>query len=114
MRLFGSGAPCQARLQGLSAAAYERTDSALVGCARLVDDELVARFTAMRSLVGDVRATASTNWTPDRSPGSMADDARRLVEAGACGLALYNLSLVPDAGLDAFREAAKAFFEAAA
>ena len=114
VRLFGSGAPRQARLQGLSPATFDRVDSALVGCARLVGDELIDRFTEMRSLLGGIRATASTNWTPDRSPQSMADDARRLVEAGAGGLALYNLSLVPEAGLDAFREAARAFSEAAA
>jgi hypothetical protein len=39
----------------------------------------------------------------------MAADVTRLAAAGAEGLALYNLSLVPEAGLDAFRAAASAF-----
>ena len=44
----------------------------------------------------------------------MADDVARLVAAGAGGLALYNLSLVPAAGLDAFRAASAAFHAAVA
>jgi hypothetical protein len=39
----------------------------------------------------------------------MAADVTRLAAAGADGLALYNLSLVPDEGLTAFRAAADAF-----
>jgi hypothetical protein len=56
----------------------------------------------------------STNWSPDRSPSAYESDAMRLAAAGAEGLALYNLSLVPDAGLEAFRAAASAFQSALA
>ncbi len=114
LRVLGSGDPEQARLQGLSPAAVEEADSVLVGCARLSGAELSDRFTGLSELVGPRRPTVSTNWTPDRTPAGMADDVTRLVAAGALGLALYNLSLVPEAGLDAFRAAAGAFHAAVA
>lgn len=113
LRLFASGVPAQARLQGLSILAAGHADSVLIGCARLVGAELVERFCGLRTLTGDRPAVVSMNWAPERTPASMADDARALVAAGADGLALYNLSLVPEAGLDAFRAAAAAFREAA-
>ena len=109
--MLGSGDPEQARLQGLSPAAVEEADSVLVGCARLSGAELSDRFTGL-SVVGPRRSNGSTNWTPGRTPAGMADDVTRLVAAGALGLALYNLSLVPEAGLDAFRAAAGAFHAA--
>ena len=74
LRVFGSGDPEQARLQGLSPAAVEDADSVLVGCARLSGAELSERFTGLSELVGPRRPTVSTNWTPDRTPAAMADD----------------------------------------
>jgi hypothetical protein len=114
LRLLGSGPPAQARLQGLSAAAVEDADSVLLGCARLAGAELDARFAGLRELVDPRAPTVSTNWVPGRTPAAMADDVARLVAAGAGGLALYNLSLVPAAGLDAFRAASAAFHAAIA
>ena len=109
LRLFASGPPGQARVQGLSPASVEHADALLLGCARLAGDELIARFQGLRQAAGGRAATVSTNWTPERSPATMAADVTRLAAAGAEGLALYNLSLVPAAGLDAFRAAASAF-----
>jgi hypothetical protein len=114
LRVFGSGPPAQARLQGLSAAAVEDADSVLLGCARLAGAELDERFAGLHELVGPRAPTVSTNWAPGRTPAAMADDVARLVAAGAGGLALYNLSLVPRAGLDAFRAASAAFHAAVA
>ena len=114
LRVFGSGPPAQARLQGLSAAAVEDADSVLLGCARLAGAELDARFRGLHELVGTGAPTVSTNWVPGRTPAAMADDVARLVAAGAGGLALYNLSLVPVDGLDAFRTASAAFHAAVA
>ena len=68
LRVFGSGDPEQARLQGLSPAAVEEADSVLVGCARLSGAELSERFAGLSELVGPRRPTVSTNWTPDRTP----------------------------------------------
>lgn len=112
LRVFGSGAPAQARLQGLAPAAVEHADSVLLGCARLAGNELHERFAGLRELIGPRTPTVSTNWTPERTPAALADDVRRLVAAGAGGLALYNLSLVTTAGLDAFRAATAAFHAA--
>jgi hypothetical protein len=53
--------------------------------------------------------TVSLNWTPERTPDAFAAAADLVAAGGATGLALYNLSLVPAAGLDAFRAAATAF-----
>jgi hypothetical protein len=113
MRIFGSGPPRQAALQGLSAPAVAAADRLLLGCGQLAGDELLERFQGLCALVGGRPATASMNWSPDRSAASMAADAERLAAAGADGLALYNLSLVPDEGLEAFRAAAAAFRSAA-
>ncbi len=114
LRVFGAGAPAQAALQGLTPEAVAGADALLLGCGPLQGEELAARFAGLRALAGGRQATASTNWTPQRSSAALAADAERLAAAGAEGLALYNLSLVPDAGLDAFRAAAAAFRKAVA
>ncbi len=106
LRVFASGPPAQAALQGVSAASVSAADALLYGCGPLAGDELQARFDGLRALAGR-SGTVSTNWTPERT--ELGADAERLAAAGAEGLALYNLSLVPDAGLDAFRAAAAAF-----
>jgi hypothetical protein len=112
LRVFASGAPEQAELQGVSEQALGPADALLFGCGPLQGDELQARFAGLRGLAGRT-GTVSMNWTPARSPQAMAADARGLAANGAEGLALYNLSLVPDAGLEAFRAAAAAFRAAA-
>ena len=108
LRVFASGPPEQAALQGVSPRSVQAADAVLFGCGPLAGDELQERFAGLRTLVGR-SGTVSTNWTPDRT--TLAADVRRLVEAGAEGLALYNLSLVPEAGIEAFRSAAHAFRE---
>jgi len=106
LRVFASGSPEQAALQGVSPASVAAADALLFGCGPLAGDELLERFAGLRELAGRT-GTVSTNWTPDRT--ELAADVERLAAAGAEGLALYNLSLVPEAGLDAFRAAADAF-----
>ena len=68
--------------------------------------DLQERFAGLRALAGRT-GSVSTNWTAERT--ELAADVERLAAAGAEGLALYNLTLVPEAGLDAFRAAAHAF-----
>jgi hypothetical protein len=106
LRVFASGPPEQAFLQGVSPESVASADALLYGCGPLRGDELKARFAGLRELTGRP-GTVSTNWTPERT--DLAADAERLATAGAEGLALYNLSLVPEAGLEAFRAAAAAF-----
>lgn len=106
LRVFASGPPAQAALQGVAPRSVAAADALLFGCGPLAGDELLERFDGLRALAGRTGAV-STNWTRDRT--SLTDDAERLATAGADGLALYNLSLVPAAGLTAFREAADAF-----
>lgn len=106
LRVFVSGPPEQAGLQGVSPSSVAAADALLFGCGPLRGDELHARFDGLRDLAGR-SGSVSTNWTPERA--DLAADAARLAASGAEGLALYNLSLVPDAGLDAFRAAATAF-----
>ena len=109
LRVFASGPPEQAALQGVSPRSVAAADAVLFGCGPLAGDELQDRFGGLRSVAGRSGAV-STNWTPDRT--DLAGDAERLAAAGAEGLALYNLSLAPVAGLEAFRLAAHAFREA--
>lgn len=106
LRVFASGHPVQAALQGVSPRSVQAADALLFGCGPLAGDELQERFEGLRALTGR-SGTVSTNWTPDRT--ALVADVQRLVAAGAEGLALYNLSLVPEAGLEAFRAAAHAF-----
>ena len=106
LRVFVSGEPAQAAGQGVSAESAAAADAVLYGCGPLRGDELISRFDGLRALTGRP-GTVSTNWAPERA--DLAADVERLAAAGAEGLALYNLSLVPEAGLDAFRAAAHAF-----
>ncbi len=106
LRVFASGPPEQAALQGVSPESVAAADALLFGCGPLAGDELQERFVGLRALAGR-SGTVSTNWTPER--GELAADAARLAAAGAEGLALYNLSLVPAHGLEALRDAAHAF-----
>lgn len=115
LRLLCSGRPEQLVLQGLSPTTIRPADTMGLGCARLHGAELLERFSGLRALVAGARhsLTVSTNWTPERTPATMSDDVEALAGLGADGLSLYNLSLVPDAGLDAFRSASAAFRRAA-
>jgi len=110
LRVFCSGPPEQAALQGVSPSSVAPADAVLFGCGALAGVELQERFAGLRALVGRP-GTVSTNWTPERS--DLAADVASLAAAGAEGLALYNLSLVSDEGLEAFRAAAAAFRAAA-
>lgn len=109
LRAFCSGPPEQATLQGVSPASVAAVDDLLFGCGPLAGDELLGRFEGLRACAGR-SGSVSMNWSPTRA--ALADDAARLAGEGAGGLALYNLSLVPDAGLDAFRAAAAAYRKA--
>jgi len=111
LRVFASGPPEQAAVQGASPDSVAAADALLYGCGPLRGDELISRFDGLRALTGRA-GSVSTNWTPERT--DLAMDAERLAAAGAEGLALYNLSLVPEAGLAAFRAAAHAFRAAVA
>ena len=104
---FVSGPPEDASMRGASPESLEPADELLFGCGPLRGDELDVRFAGLRALAGRSGAV-SMNWVPERV-GELADDARRIAAAGAEGLALYNLSLVPHAGLADFRSAATAF-----
>ncbi len=106
LRVFASGPPQQAVLQGVSPDSVAAADGLLFGCGPLRGDELEERFEGLRELAGRP-GSVSMNWTPERT--DFAADAERLAAAGAEGLALYNLSLVPEKGLEAFRAAAAAF-----
>ena len=106
LRVFASGPPEQAAVQGVSPDSVAAADAVLYGCGPLRGDELIARFDGLRAVTGR-SGSVSTNWTPERT--ALAADVERLAAAGADGLALYNLSLVPEAGLEAFRAAAHAF-----
>jgi hypothetical protein len=106
LRVFVSGPPEQAALQGVSPDSVAAADAVSFGCGPLGGDELLARFAALRGLAGRSGAV-STNWTPERI--TFAADAEALAAEGAEGLSLYNLSLVPEAGLAAFRAVASAF-----
>jgi hypothetical protein len=111
LRVFASGPPEQAALQGVSPVSTAPADALLFGCGPLAGDDLQERFAGLRALAGRT-GSVSTNWTPDRT--ELAADVERLAAAGADGLALYNLTLVPEAGLAAFRGAAHAFRAAVA
>ena len=111
LRVFVSGPPEQATLQGVSRDSVAPADAVSFGCGPLGGDELMARFTGLRELAGR-SGSVSTNWTPERT--TFASDAEALAAAGVDGLSLYNLSLVPDAGLAAFRAGASAFRAAVA
>lgn len=108
LRVFASGLPEQAVLQGLTAYSVAPADRLLFGCGALVADELMERFAGLRALVDDRPGSASLNWLPARNDGGLARDAAT-VAAAADGLALYNLSLVPEGGLPALAAAATSF-----
>jgi hypothetical protein len=110
LRVFCSGPSEQAALQGVSPESVASADALLFGCGPLGGAELLERFRALRGLAGRA-ATVSTNWTPERR--TFAADVERLEHEGAEGIALYNLSLVPEEGIEAFRSAASSFREAA-
>jgi hypothetical protein len=82
-------------------------DGVIFGCGPLAGGELLDRFHGLRTLTLAGRPGAvSINWVRGRD---LAGDAAGLAAAGAEGLALYNLSLVPDEGLADFAAAAAAF-----
>jgi hypothetical protein len=104
-----SGPATQAHLRGLAPSVAATADRVLLGHGTLAGLALEHRLSDLRALVGDRDVTVSLNWSSERSPEAFAADAELVAAGGATGLALYNLSLVPQAGLDGFRAAAAAF-----
>jgi hypothetical protein len=92
-------------LQGVSPVAVAAADGVIYGCGPCVGDDLLRRFEGLRALTART-GMVSVNWARGRD---LAGDAAALREAGADGLALYNLSLVPDDGLADLAAAAAAF-----
>ena len=111
LRILASGPPEQAAGQGLAAESVAVADRLLVGCGPLAGAELEARFDALRRLAAVQTAAASLNWTSERQDGELVRDARAVSRLGADGLALYNLTLVPEHGLPDLAAAAAAFRE---
>jgi hypothetical protein len=111
LRVSASGPPEQAAGQGLAAESVAVADRLLVGCGPLAGAELETRFDALRALAGGRTAAPSLNWTSERQDGALARDARAVGRLGADGLALYNLTLVPEHGLADLAAAATAFRE---
>ena len=107
LRLFVSGPPHRAVLQGVSPTAAAAADELLYGCGPLAGEDLLNRFAGLAKAAGG-GGSVSMNWSPSRSPAAFAEDVQRVAAAGAEGLALYNLSLAPEAGLEAFRAATRA------
>jgi hypothetical protein len=104
-----SGPAGSAHLRGLAPATAAVADRVLLGHGTLAGPELEQRLSELRPLAGDREVTVSLNWTPERTPEAFAAAAELAAAGGATGLALYNLSLVPEVGLDAFRAATAAF-----
>jgi hypothetical protein len=104
-----SGPAPQAHLRGLAPSAAASADRVLLGHGALAGAALEQRLSDLRPLVGDRDVTVSLNWTPERSPEAFAAAAELVAGGGVNGLALYNLTLLPEAGLAAFRAAAAAF-----
>jgi hypothetical protein len=104
-----SGPAASAHLRGLAPESAASADRVLLGHGTLAGPALAQRLLELRPLAGDREVTVSLNWTPERTPDAFAAAADLVAAGGATGLALYNLSLVPAAGLDAFRAAATAF-----
>jgi hypothetical protein len=104
-----TGPAASARIRGLEGAA-RAADRVLLGLGPLAGEAMTARLAELRPLAGGKTVTTSLNWTPERD---LAADAERAAAGGADGLALYNLSLVPERGLAAFAAAVGAFRAAA-
>lgn len=104
-----SGPAEHARVRGLAPESAAAADRILFGHGTLSGQELEERLRELRPLAGDRDITVSLNWAPERTPETFAADAERAAAGGARGLALYNLSLVPENGLEALRAAGSAF-----
>jgi hypothetical protein len=92
----------------VSPATAKAADELLYGCGPLAGEELFDRYAGLAKAAGRGGAV-SMNWSPSRSPAALAEDVQGVVAAGGEGLALYNLSLVPEAGLEAFRAATQTY-----
>jgi hypothetical protein len=104
-----SGPAEYVRLRGLAPTSAEAADRILFGHGTLGGRDLDERLRELRPLAGDREVTVSLNWAPERAPATFAADAERAAAGGARGLALYNLSLVPEEGLESLRAAVSAF-----
>jgi len=105
LRISCSGSPRQATLQGVSRVSVAAADGLIYGCGPCSGDDLLLRLEGLQALTGR-GGSVSINWARGRD---LAGDAAAIREAGADGLALYNLSLVPEDGLADLARAAAAF-----
>lgn len=108
LRPCAFGEPASVALQGIGPASLAAADGLLLGLGTASGAELLDDFAALRPRAGELPVTASVNWAPARTPSALAADARALRDAGAAGVALYNLTLAPEGALPAFAAAARA------
>jgi hypothetical protein len=113
-RVLLFGTPVELRAQGAGPDALRAADGVGIGVGATTGEAAVDHFSALAALAGDRPLTASVNWAPGRTPEAMAADVRALAGAGARGVALYHLSLVPEDGLPALAAAARAARESCA
>ena len=98
LRVFVSGPPEQAALQGVSPISVAAADALLFGCGPLARRRAAAPLhRAARACREHRLGLDELDARPHASSRPMPSGSRA---AGAEGLALYNLTLVPEAGLD--------------
>jgi hypothetical protein len=113
-RVLLFGTPAELAAAGASPDSLTAADAVGIGLGTASGADAVAQFTTLAAVAGNRPASASMNWAPERTPETFADDVRAVADAGARGVALYHLSLVPEHGLAALAAAARAAREACA
>lgn len=108
LRTTAYGEAATVALQGVAPAAVTGVDGVILTLGERSGQAMLDHFAALRALTGDAPAVVSTNWDPSRTPQSIAADVAALKEAGADGVAFYNLALAPHEALPAFAAGAAA------
>ena len=106
--LTASGRAADIGAQGLRASALTNADGVLLGLGERSGAALASRLRALRGVVGSAPFMVTLNWAPRRTSDALAADVHAMMLAGARGIAIYNLSLVPNSGMRTIRAAARA------
>lgn len=105
LRILGLGAPDDMRLQGLGTLSAAAVDDVLIGLGTLSGEELQEQLRAHITAGARPPGAVGINWTPDRDGQRLGDDAIAALKCGLRGVSFYNLSLLPETGLDDVRAA---------
>jgi hypothetical protein len=103
LRILTFGHPDQLAMQGVSVLSVASADGVTLGLGTRTGAELSDALVRARDLIAGLRTYVGTTWAPGRDGPALVLDLEEIEAHGVAGVSFYNLSLLPNEGIEALR-----------